>query len=336
MPGPDGARLQGPLLPGVRLRAVVLRVAARRRPDLHLPVRAPGAQAPAVGITDPAVAPEVPVAPAVARPPRRGVPRRPLRDDPSRPDRGHGLGRRRLRRGGPPVQRRDSTSATWATLNVEHWTAGMERLLRFRDASTATTASTTWTSRPCNVIPSARFVGCTPGSDEPVTDAFEQGMRRWWEANAEQPGGEHPPRRRRVRARPRRGARPVRRVLGEDPRMDRRDVTAGGHDDRESDLYYDPYDVEHQRRPVSHLSPAAGRGARLLQRALRRLGPVAGTTTWSRRWSTGRRSRTAGATCSRAHPVEHRAARRGGPLRGPAAARDAPRPDVHGSSPRAA
>ena len=49
VPGPDGPRLQGPLLPGVRLRAVVLRLAARRRSDLHLPLRAPGPQAPAVG-----------------------------------------------------------------------------------------------------------------------------------------------------------------------------------------------------------------------------------------------------------------------------------------------
>ena len=41
------------LLPGVRLRALVLGVAARRRPDVHLPVRAPGAQAPAVGCRRP-------------------------------------------------------------------------------------------------------------------------------------------------------------------------------------------------------------------------------------------------------------------------------------------
>ena len=49
VPGPHGARLQVAPLPGVRVRPVVLRVAARRRPHVDLSLRAPHAQAAAVG-----------------------------------------------------------------------------------------------------------------------------------------------------------------------------------------------------------------------------------------------------------------------------------------------
>ena len=71
---------------------VVLGLAARRRPDDHLRLRAAGPQAPPVGRADPAVAAQVPVAPVVARRARPGVPGRPLCHDPPRPDRRDGLG----------------------------------------------------------------------------------------------------------------------------------------------------------------------------------------------------------------------------------------------------
>src|SRR5262245_56910988 len=106
MPGPYGARLQVALLSGVRACPLVLGMAGRRRSAADLPVRAADAQAAPVGITDTAVAAEMPEPPAVTRPPGPGVPRRALRDDAPGPGRGHGFCRRRLRRGGPDVHRR--------------------------------------------------------------------------------------------------------------------------------------------------------------------------------------------------------------------------------------
>ena len=50
---------------------------------------------------------------------------------------------------------------------------------------TATTASTTWTSGPCSSDPIGQVRGLYAWLDEPVTDAFAHGMRRWWETNAE-------------------------------------------------------------------------------------------------------------------------------------------------------
>ena len=70
VPGPHGPRLQGPLLPGLRLHPVVLTLAARRRPHIDLPLRAAGAEAAPVGSSGEAVAAEVPDAPPVPRPPR--------------------------------------------------------------------------------------------------------------------------------------------------------------------------------------------------------------------------------------------------------------------------
>ena len=67
VPGPHGARLQGALFQAFAHVPSYSDVAARRRPHVDLPVRAPGAQAAAVGRADAAVAAEVPVAPAVAR-----------------------------------------------------------------------------------------------------------------------------------------------------------------------------------------------------------------------------------------------------------------------------
>ena len=84
VPRPDGARLQDAHLPGVRADPVVLRMAGRRRPHVHLRLRAAGAQAAAVGRADAAVAAEDARARAVPRLPRPRVPRRPLRDDPPR------------------------------------------------------------------------------------------------------------------------------------------------------------------------------------------------------------------------------------------------------------
>ena len=226
VPGPDGARLQGPLLPGVRLRAVVLRVAARRRPDLHVPVRAPGPEAAAVGIADPAVAAEVPVAPAVARPPRRGVPRRPLRDDPSRPDRGDGLGRRRLRRGGPPVQRRDRPPlpgrAQRGALDGGHGTpAAVPRRARRRPLlrhglpgrAARSDRPGAWAVRLAGASrsPDRSSRACAGGGRRTPSTGRRTSIPTPSEFGLDLDAG----------------ARPVRRVLGEDPGVDRRDGDRG-------------------------------------------------------------------------------------------------------------
>jgi hypothetical protein len=69
-------------------------------------------------------------------------------------------------------------------LNVEHWTAGMERLLKFRDAK-GDDRFYDIDFRSVQRDPIGQVRGLYAWLDEPVTDAFEQGMRRWWEANAE-------------------------------------------------------------------------------------------------------------------------------------------------------
>ena len=157
------------------------------------------------------MAAEVPVAPAVAGRPRHGVPRRPLRDDPSRPDRRHGVGRRRLLPRCPPVQRRDrpalpragSTSSTGAWRWTACWVPGGGR-----DA-----ASTTSTSEPCRATPSARSVGCTSGSgagDRRVRSRHAPVVG----AERRAPGARTCTRGGGVRARPGRGAGAVRAARG--------------------------------------------------------------------------------------------------------------------------
>ena len=105
VPGPHGADVPGPLLPGLRRGPVVFGLAPGRRPHHDLSVREAGAEAPPVGGAGEAVATEVPVPPPLARRPGPGVPRRPLRHDPPGPGRGHGVGGRPLRRGRRSVQR---------------------------------------------------------------------------------------------------------------------------------------------------------------------------------------------------------------------------------------
>ena len=93
-------------------------------------------EAPAVGRAGAAaMAAEVPVTPAVARPRRRRLPRCPVRDDPPGPDRCDGVGRRPLLQVGRQFS--DGVDPTYlGRLNVEQWSTGMDRLLQFRDAST--------------------------------------------------------------------------------------------------------------------------------------------------------------------------------------------------------
>ena len=87
----------------------------------------------------------------------------------------------------PPLPRASSTSST----GRRAWNGCCGSA-----PSTATTASTTWTSRPCSAIPSARCVGCTPGSDEPVTGRVRAGHAPVVGGERRAPGGEHPSRRR--------------------------------------------------------------------------------------------------------------------------------------------
>ncbi len=115
VPGPHGARLQDAHLPGVRPDPVVLGLAARRRPHLHLPLRAPGAEAAPVGRAGAAVAAEVAGPRAVPPLPRPRLPRRPLRDDPPRPHRRDPVGGRGVRRHRRRASPTTSTSATWAS-----------------------------------------------------------------------------------------------------------------------------------------------------------------------------------------------------------------------------
>ncbi len=69
-------------------------------------------------------------------------------------------------------------------LNVQHWTTGMERLLRFRDEH-GDDRFYDMDFRAVQRDPIGQVQGLYDWLGEPVTDAFEQGMRRWWEANAE-------------------------------------------------------------------------------------------------------------------------------------------------------
>lgn len=69
-------------------------------------------------------------------------------------------------------------------LNVRDWTTGMERLLRFR-ATHGEDRFYDMDFRAVQRDPIGEVRGLYAWLGEPVTDAFEQGMRRWWEENAE-------------------------------------------------------------------------------------------------------------------------------------------------------
>jgi hypothetical protein len=69
-------------------------------------------------------------------------------------------------------------------LNVHHWTTGMERLLRFRDEH-GDDRFYDIDFRGVQSDPIGQVRGLYAWLDEPVTDAFEAGMRTWWTSNAE-------------------------------------------------------------------------------------------------------------------------------------------------------
>jgi hypothetical protein len=69
-------------------------------------------------------------------------------------------------------------------LNVQHWTAGMERLLRFREEH-GDDRFYDMDFRAVQRDPIGEVRRLYEWLGEPVTPAFEDGMRRWWEQNAE-------------------------------------------------------------------------------------------------------------------------------------------------------
>jgi hypothetical protein len=68
-------------------------------------------------------------------------------------------------------------------LNVHHWTTAMQRLLAFRaEHGDDRFYDMDFTAMQRDPVGQVR--GLYGWLDEPVSDAFERGMRRWWEANA--------------------------------------------------------------------------------------------------------------------------------------------------------
>lgn len=68
-------------------------------------------------------------------------------------------------------------------LNVEHWTTAMDRLLRFR-ADHDDDRFHDMDFRAVQRDPIGQVRNLYAWLGEPVTGAFEQGMRRWWEEHA--------------------------------------------------------------------------------------------------------------------------------------------------------
>ena len=69
-------------------------------------------------------------------------------------------------------------------LNVEHWSVGMDRTLAFRDAGNDPRFYDI-DFRAMQRDPIGEVHGLYAWLGEPVTVAFEDGMRRWWQENAE-------------------------------------------------------------------------------------------------------------------------------------------------------
>lgn len=69
-------------------------------------------------------------------------------------------------------------------LNVEHWSVGMERVMKFRDSG-ADHRFYDIDFRAMQEEPIREVRGLYAWLGEPVTEEFESGMRRWWAANAE-------------------------------------------------------------------------------------------------------------------------------------------------------
>ena len=70
-------------------------------------------------------------------------------------------------------------------LNVEHWSVGMRRALAFRDGCAAGRFYDI-DFRAMQSDPVGQVRGLYAWLGEPVTEAFEAGMRGWWRENAEQ------------------------------------------------------------------------------------------------------------------------------------------------------
>jgi hypothetical protein len=71
-----------------------------------------------------------------------------------------------------------------ATLNVEHWSIAMDRVLHFRDAG-ADSRFYDLDFRAVQADPIGEVVGLYDWLGEPVSEVFEQQMRQWWAQNAE-------------------------------------------------------------------------------------------------------------------------------------------------------
>lgn len=69
-------------------------------------------------------------------------------------------------------------------LNIEHWSVGMERALAFRDAG-ADPRFYDIDFRAMQRDPITEVRGLYDWLGEPVTDEFADGMRRWWQENAQ-------------------------------------------------------------------------------------------------------------------------------------------------------
>jgi hypothetical protein len=70
-----------------------------------------------------------------------------------------------------------------ARLNVDHWSVAMQRLLEFRSGA-ADARFYDMAFLDMQRDPIGEVERLYDWLDEPVTEAFEAGMRRWWEANA--------------------------------------------------------------------------------------------------------------------------------------------------------
>ena len=69
-------------------------------------------------------------------------------------------------------------------LNVEHWSVGMERVMKFRDGG-ADHRFYDIDFRAMQADPIGEVRGLYDWLGEPIGDEFESGMRRWWKSNAE-------------------------------------------------------------------------------------------------------------------------------------------------------
>ena len=79
-----------------------------------------------------------------------------------------------------------------ARLNVEHWSVGMSRALKFRDSG-ADHRFYDIDFRAMQADPIGEVSGLYAWLGEPVTEEFESAMRRWWAANEEnREPGTHP------------------------------------------------------------------------------------------------------------------------------------------------